>query len=404
MKFRNFLEFSNYLNELGLFHMDLSLGRMETFVLNWGGKGSFPVIHVVGTNGKGSTTSYLTAIAEKYGLKVGAFTSPHFVTPRERITINSKMLSEAEWCDLANQVMVIAPDAGLTYFELLTCMGLAAFRNNNVDLAIMEAGLGGRYDATNTVGPDLTVFTPIGLDHEKVLGSTIELIAADKADAMRKGGLAVTARQDPEAMTVLERRARELGCILHHAEEMNTLSDLEPSLAGKHQQENAQLASCAWRFFCEKSEIEFDVHKVRMGIKSGFIAGRLQTVHVERDYILDGAHNTHAFAALEAELSRTGTRPDAIIFSCMKDKVLGPVRESLLRISDGPVIACGIPGNERAYPSEDLASALGNRAKPAADIDDAFSMLNSDDKTVLVCGSLFLLAAFYKRYPEFLES
>ncbi|WP_432736144.1 bifunctional folylpolyglutamate synthase/dihydrofolate synthase [Maridesulfovibrio sp. FT414] len=403
MKFNNFSEFSDYIDNLGLFHMDLSLGRMEEFVSKWGGKGSFPVIHVVGTNGKGSTSSYLTAIAEQYGLKVGTFTSPHFVTPRERITINSQMLSEEEWCATANQVMEIAPDAGLTYFELLTCMGLAAFRNNGVDLAVMEAGLGGRFDATNTIDPDLTVFTPIGLDHEKVLGATVDLIAADKADAMRRDGVAVTAQQVDEAGAVLESRAAELGCRLHHVRDMEAVSGLEPSLAGEHQKENAHLAACAWRLFCEKLGHEFDEQKVRAGVRNGFIAGRLQTIKSDRTYILDGAHNVHAFAALEKELKHSSIKPDAIIFSCMKDKNLAPVRETLFRLTDGPVIASGISGNERAYPFKELAEVLGERAKPAENIVEALSMLGAGDKTVLVCGSLYLLAAFYTSYPEFLR-
>ncbi|HAS90636.1 MAG TPA: bifunctional folylpolyglutamate synthase/dihydrofolate synthase [Desulfovibrio sp.] len=383
--------------------MDLSLGRMEEFVKNWGGKSSFPVIHVVGTNGKGSTSSYLTAIGVESGLKVGTFTSPHFVTPQERITINGSMLPEEEWCAIANQVMEIAPDVGLTYFELLTCMVLVAFKNNGVDLAVMEAGLGGRYDATNTVDPDLTVFTPIGLDHEKVLGSTIDLIAADKADAMRENGIAISAVQVLEAMTVLEARARELGCKLHLINEEEMVADLKPSLAGEHQKQNAQLAACAWRLFCGKSGVEFNADKVRSGVEKTFIAGRLQVVRSEKTYILDGAHNTHAFDALEAELVRSDIKPDAIIFSCMKDKTLDPVKEALHRITDGPVIACGIEDNERAYPFQELAEVLGERAKAAETIDEALSMLNSGDKTVLICGSLYLLAAFYTRYPEFLE-
>ncbi|TIH13434.1 bifunctional folylpolyglutamate synthase/dihydrofolate synthase [Marinifilum sp. JC120] len=383
--------------------MDLSLGRMEEFVRNWGGKSSFPVIHVVGTNGKGSTSSYLTSIGCEYGLKVGTFISPHFVTPRERITINGAMLSEDEWVAIANQVMEIAPDAGLTYFELLTCMALVAFKNNGVDLAVMEAGLGGRFDATNTVDPDLTVFTPIGLDHEKVLGSTIDLIAADKADAMRETGTVITAVQVSEAMAVLESRAKELDCKLNHIDEQKVVADLSPTLAGEHQKQNAQLAACAWRLFCRKSEITFDADKVRGGVEKAFIAGRLQIIKSDRTYILDGAHNTHAFDALEAELARSEIKPDAIIFSCMKDKNLDPVKETLFRLTDGPVMACGIENNERAYPFNELAEVLGERAEPAKDIDEALSMLNSGDKTVLICGSLYLLAAFYTRYPEFLR-
>lgn len=403
MKFRNFLEFSTYLDDLGLFHMDLSLNRMEEFVRNWGGKSCFPVIHVVGTNGKGSTSSYITSIGCEHGLKVGTFTSPHFVTPRERITINGSMLSEDEWVLIANQVMEIAPDAGLTYFELLTCMALMAFKNNEVDLAVMEAGLGGRFDATNTVDPDLTVFTPIGLDHEKILGSTIDLIAADKADAMCENGTVITAEQVPEAMAALESRSKELGCNFFHIEEQEPVADLRPSLAGGHQKQNAQLAAGAWRLFCAKSNVVFNKNKVRDGVGKTFIAGRLQIIKSERTYILDGAHNVHAFDALEAELVCSEIKPDVIIFSCMKDKNFNPVKDILFRLTDGPLIACGIENNERAYPFEELAEVLGERAKAAGTIDEALRMLTSGDRTVLICGSLFLLAAFYTRYPEFLR-
>ncbi|WP_027722982.1 bifunctional folylpolyglutamate synthase/dihydrofolate synthase [Maridesulfovibrio zosterae] len=403
MKFSNYFKFSRYLDELGLFHMDLSLGRMEEFVRNWGGKNSFPVIHVVGTNGKGSTSSYISSIAQQSGLKVGTYTSPHFITPRERVTINSAMLSEDEWCEAANQVMEIVPDAGLTYFELLTCMALVIFKNKGVDLAVMEAGLGGRFDATNTVDPDLTVFAPIGLDHEKLLGSTIELIAADKADAMRQNGLAVTSAQVPEALKVLKSRAAELNCKLNFTDKLQCVADLKPALSGEHQKQNAHLACCAWRLFCEKGGLEFNEQSVRVGVEQAFIAGRLQTIKSDRTFILDGAHNTHAFMALEKELSSSATKPDAIIFGCMKDKNLQPVKETLFRLTDGPVIACGIPGNERAFLYKELAEALGNSSKAAANIDEALSLLGSDEKTVLVCGSLYLLAAFYTRYPEFLK-
>ncbi|CCO24754.1 FolC bifunctional protein [Maridesulfovibrio hydrothermalis AM13 = DSM 14728] len=384
--------------------MDLSLGRMEEFVGKWGGKGSFPVIHVVGTNGKGSTSSYLASIAQESGLNVGMFTSPHFITPRERITINSSMLSEQEWCKLANQVMEILPDSGLTYFELLTCMALVAFKNNGVDLAVMEAGLGGRFDATTTIDPDLTVFTPIGLDHEKVLGSTIDLIAADKADAMQQNGIAITAVQEVEAMNVLLKRAQELDCELLQVENIIGIAGLAPSLAGEHQKQNAHLAACAWKIFCEKSKLKLENDAILTGVSKAFIAGRLQVVQSDRTYILDGAHNTHAFVALESELQRTAIRPDVIIFSCMKDKDLAPVKEILLRLTDGVIIACGIPDNERAYPYSELSDVLGVRSKAASNINEALSLLSSGDKTVLICGSLYLLAAFYTRYPEFLRS
>ena len=402
MKFNNFLEFSDYLDKLGLFHMDLSLGRMEEFVSKLGVKGDFPVIHVVGTNGKGSTSTYLTNIVMEYGLKVGNFTSPHFVTPRERLTIDCEMLSEDEWCHLANRVMEIGPDLGLTYFELLTCMALVAFKEHGVDLAVMEAGLGGRYDATTTINPDMTVFTPIGLDHEKILGATIELIAADKADAMQRCGTAVTSIQTDEAMNVLRSRAAQLGVKFHLAEEMNGVSNLSPTLTGVHQMENAHLAACAWTLFCDKKGLEFNETHVREGVKKAFIPGRLQIAKADRTYILDGAHNFHAFKALEHELKRSKIVLDAIVFSCMKDKNIAPVKDILLGLTEGPIIACGLPENERACLPEDFPERLGQTVITAKSLDEALSLLPSGDGTVLICGSLYLLSAFYTKYPSFL--
>ncbi|WP_304082223.1 folylpolyglutamate synthase/dihydrofolate synthase family protein [Maridesulfovibrio ferrireducens] len=402
LKFNNFLEFSEYLDELGLFHMDLSLDRMEEFVCKWGAKGDLPVIHVVGTNGKGSTSTYLTYIAMESGLKVGTFTSPHFVTPRERVTVDGQMLSEDEWCHLANMVMEIAPDVGLTYFELLTCMALVAFKEHGVDLAVMEAGLGGRFDATNTLDPDLTVFTPIGLDHEKILGATIELIAADKADAMRKSGIAVTSIQTDEVMNVLHLRAEQLGVEFHHAERMNGISDLSPTLSGVHQMQNAHLAVCAWSFFCDNKDLQFNKSQIREGVKKAFIPGRLQIVKADRTYILDGAHNLHAFKALESELKRSKIVLDAIVFSCMKDKNIAPVKDILFELTQGPIITCGIPENERACLPEDFIERFGTKVLTAPSLDEALSLLPSGDGTVLICGSLYLLSAFYTKYPRFL--
>jgi Folylpolyglutamate synthase len=157
----------------------------------------FPVLHVVGTNGKGSTATILAELLQAHGLRVGLSVSPHFITPRERILVNGAMLPEETWARLGAQVFAQSEGLGLTYFEVLTALSLAAFEDAGVDVAIMEAGLGGRFDATNVLSPALTVFTPIGMDHMNILGDTLEKIAADKAGAMRKGGLAVAARRSP---------------------------------------------------------------------------------------------------------------------------------------------------------------------------------------------------------------
>jgi len=206
----SYADFWARLDGLGLFHMDLTLDRMAAFVTRHG-QPRFPVLHVVGTNGKGSTATILAELLTAHGLRVGLSVSPHFLSPRERILVDGAMLSEDAWARLGAQVFEEADGLGLTYFEVLTALALLAFEDAGVDVAIMEAGLGGRFDATNVLNPALTVYTPIGLDHMNVLGGSVEEIATDKAGAMRKGGLAVSAPQEPSAWRVLRDTARTVG-------------------------------------------------------------------------------------------------------------------------------------------------------------------------------------------------
>ena len=168
---------------------------------------SFRVIHITGTNGKGSTSTFLSCVARAHGLKVGLYTSPHFVTPRERIRINGALLPADRWPVLGDRVMEAAPN--LTYFEFHTALRLLAFAEAGVDLVVMEAGLGGHYDATTAMPVQAVCFTPIGMDHEKILGPTLTDIASDKSQAMRPGVPAFTAPQEAEALDCLLRTAQE---------------------------------------------------------------------------------------------------------------------------------------------------------------------------------------------------
>jgi dihydrofolate synthase/folylpolyglutamate synthase len=146
------------MDRLGLFHMDLGLGRMEAF---WAARGMprFPIVHVIGTNGKGSTSTFFCSIARAHGIKVGLFTSPHFLSPRERVQVNRAQLPPGEWVELANEVLATPGGPALTYFEFQTCLAMLAFEKRGVDMAVMEAGLGGRYDATTVFSPRITLFT-----------------------------------------------------------------------------------------------------------------------------------------------------------------------------------------------------------------------------------------------------
>ncbi|NDV19288.1 bifunctional folylpolyglutamate synthase/dihydrofolate synthase [Pseudodesulfovibrio sp. JC047] len=390
------------MDRLGLFHMDLSLDRMKAFMTNHGPI-DFPVVHVVGTNGKGSTSAFFSSMARAHGLTVGGFSSPHFVTPRERVHINGTMVSRETWVELANAVLSSPGGDALTYFEFQTCLAVLAFEREGVDVAVMEAGLGGRFDATNVLNPGLTLFTPIGMDHEKILGPTLTDIATDKAGAIQSASVAVTGAQEPDAMIQLQDRAQTVGARLMYAVDLaDPVRDVPLGLQGIHQTMNARLALAGWRWFATEHSVSSDSACETAGLKSAFIPGRLQTVFVHgRKIVLDGAHNSHALIALSAALKAQDLRPGCVIFTCLKDKTLAPMIPLVQSLTDGPILVPSMEG-QRAQSAESLANSLGEKAQPVPSMQAALEMGADFEGTTLVCGSLYLLAEFYKLYPDFL--
>ncbi len=426
---QTFQDFLDRLDSLGLFHMDLTLDRMAAFVKRCG-LPRFPVLHVVGTNGKGSTATILAELLRAHGLRVGLYTSPHFVSVRERILVDGLMLPEDAWARLGKAVLRQSEGLGLTYFELLTALCVLAFEDAGVDVAVMEAGLGGRYDATNVLEPALTVFTPIGLDHMNVLGGTLAEIAQDKAGAMRRpargGGLAISARQEPEAWEVLQRVAKEaaaelvsVGGVLSYSRAkgrvtpgplgkgfVRPMTGLSLSLPGLHQQDNARLALAAFALWSARMRLPVFEEACRDAFQRAFIPGRMQHVPAGAGYpelILDGGHNAHGLAALKASLDADAVRPSAVVFGCLRDKPLDAMLPLVRSLTDGMIYATGIPGCPRALAPQELAGLLGPGAVPAADVHAALRELAGGAGPVLVCGSLYLLGEFYTTHPGLLE-
>lgn len=390
------------MDRLGLFHMDLTLDRMQRF---WDARivPDIPVIHVVGTNGKGSTSTFFCSIARAHGMKTGMFTSPHFLTPRERVQVNRTMLSEKVWVELGNEILDTPGGNDLTYFEFQTCLAMLAFERSGVDIAVMEAGLGGKYDATNVFAPSMTLFTPIGMDHEAILGPTLTDIAKDKAGAIRPGGTVVTGIQVTEAMIPLQDRAQQVGARLMFAVDMaDPLHPEKLGLMGVHQTANARLALAAWRWYrADVGEQSFPDSEW-FGLESAFLPGRMQHVEVDgRAIILDGAHNTPALDALESALHAEDIELGAVIFACMGDKDTGPMLTRIKRLTDGPIVIPEMK-NERACDAAVFASALGNQASVAHSMRAALEECRGVTGPVLICGSLYLLAEFYEMYPQFL--
>ena len=402
-RFKDFKEFSAHLDGLGLFRMDLTLGRMQAFARALSPAPNRAAVQVVGTNGKGSTATFLAAVAQAHGLRTGLYTSPHLARFRERLLLDGEMLSEQDWTDLANALERSAPGLDLTYFELLTALAALAFGQAGTELAVYEAGLGGTWDATTALPVDLTLFTPMGLDHEAILGPGLACIARDKAGAMRPNGLAVTGPQEPEVLEILADRAREIGAELHHAADLAELPLANNlGLSGPHQQENARLALAAWRLVARKRGWKADAQAETRGLARAFIPGRLQSVDFDPPLLLDGAHNEPALIALARALDALGLRPAGLIFACLKDKDLPAMLPLVQGLTDGPILVPELPGNERALSAQDLAGRLGPRARAVPDLDAALNLLAGSKGRVLLCGSLYLLAEFYTKHPRFL--
>nr|WP_286182136.1 bifunctional folylpolyglutamate synthase/dihydrofolate synthase [Desulfovibrio sp. Huiquan2017] len=377
---------------------------MEAF---WAARGlpDIPMIHVVGTNGKGSTCAFLTSLARAHGQKVGTFTSPHFVSPRERIQVNRRMLSEQTWVDLANEAMSVPGAEDLTYFEFQTCLAMLAFEQAGVNLAVMEAGLGGRFDATVAFKPSLTLFAPIGMDHEKILGPTLSDIARDKAGAILEGGVALTGPQEPEAMIRLQERAEAVHArLVYTVDVAGPVGAVRLGLKGIHQTANARLALAGWRWFAAGRSLRTDHITERFGLESAFLPGRFQRVeHDGRELILDGAHNAHALTALNAALKSEGIRPGKVVFACLRDKNLTDMLPLIRSLTDGPILVPAMHG-ERAADNQTIARAIGERASASESLQAALSTGPDAQGPTLVCGSLYLLAEFYILNPRFLTA
>lgn len=404
----------------------------------------FVAVQVVGTNGKGSTSTMLAALAQAHGLKVGLYTSPHLVSVRERIRVNGVMASETMLLRGLEPIMA-AGGAESTYFELLTALAIQVFVDEGVDLAVLESGLGGTWDAVTAVDADLTLVTPIDLDHAHILGPTVADIARDKAGAVRPGVPVLSGPQRPEAASALAKASREKGSPLGMTTDEPWPVGFLPTdlgLAGPHQADNARLALAAWRALGAREDLRRkldwifpDAAAEGKALRAARIPGRLQRTapcspaKMEEGafvpcalgrpaLILDGAHNPHGMAALGRALALEGVAPAATVFACMADKdvddLIAHVRVAAV---GGPIIVPRLADNERAMPAEELAARIGLNAEAAPSVREALRLVAEvaaerlpesfvEPETrhpVLVCGSLYLLGEVFALWPDLLE-
>ena len=290
------------------------LGRMQRAVDLLGNpEKAYPIIHVTGTNGKGSTIAFMRELFVVHGKKVGTFTSPHIISIHDRIGINGQAIADADFIRLAEQVKemektLLETHDQLSFFELLTLIAFLYFREQEVDLVLLEVGIGGLLDTTNVVTGEIAVITSIGLDHQETLGDSLEEIAEQKAGIFKVGKKAVIAKFAPEAELVCQKRARELAVDLYQSGQdfsfkagdfsssLASFSKLEISLEGAYQQENASLALQTFLLFMASREEKIEEQLVRQALQETNWAGRLERIRPQ--IYLDGAHNLPALTRL----------------------------------------------------------------------------------------------------------
>lgn len=372
---------------------------------------SFSTIHVVGTNGKGSTASFLAAILAATGCTTGLFTSPHLIDYCERFQINGKQIPPENLDRLIDQVLAVAtPDD--TFFELTTAIACCHFARNGVRVAVMEAGMGGRSDATAAIAGLCTLITPISLDHCQWLGDSLEAISFEKCAIAEPGSSIISAHQKQAVHTVIENYCRENGnhllvsghdfqatrgpdATIRYRDEAVQLDALVPGIPGRYQTENAAVAIAAARCVSEKLRLDLDTAHIRYGLSAAKWPGRMESVTLGNGVrlLLDGAHNPAGALALADALSDYARRRIILLIGMMEDKdldgILGPL------MAQAEVIHTVAPAQERAIPAVTLAQYCSDRGNAATPHDTVAAGLMAVCNTagpedlIVVAGSLF---------------
>ena len=368
---------------------------------------TYPIIHVTGTNGKGSTIAFMRELFAAHGKRVGTFTSPHIISIHDRICINGNPISDADFIRLANEIKkmekrLLETHDQLSFFELLTLIALLYFKEQEVDLVLLEVGIGGLLDTTNVVTGEIAVITSVGLDHQETLGNSLEEIAEQKAGIFKSRKKAVIAKLAPEAQLVCQKTAKNLSVDLyqagqdfsfkkgHFSSELAEWRDLSLGLEGAYQEENAALALQAFLLFMvERGELVQEV-AVRSALEHTHWAGRLEPVtsHV----YLDGAHNLPALERLVEfiqEKIQEGYRPQ-ILFGALKRKDYGGMLAYLVdQLPKVPLFVTTFD-YEGSLEKRDLENF--NQVDSYKDFLNQFESVAEEKDLLFVTGSLYFIS------------
>lgn len=399
-----------YIYGLGRFGMRPGLEKITALLAALGNpQYRIKSVHVAGTNGKGSTSAFLASIMHFSGYKVGLFTSPHLIRFTERIRINGAEISPEDATRAAEKAM----DAALpqtTFFELVTAMAWLYFAEQEVDLAIMETGMGGRFDATNSAPGLMSVITPISLDHCQHLGNTLPEIALEKSGVIRPGRPVAVSAQPQEVLDVISGECKRLSAPLYRCGgefdgkwEIDGLSyngihtnlnQIRPGIAGRYQAGNAFTAMAASELL-GNSGFSICDRSLRSGIENASWPGRMETIGENPRILLDGAHNPAGVLALTEELKEIPHDRLILVVGVMADKDFEGMFRPLFPIADR--VYTVTPPLESALPSDRLAifcRSLGVEYIDAGTVEEGIIQAKKAARPgdlILVCGSLFII-------------
>jgi dihydrofolate synthase / folylpolyglutamate synthase len=406
-----------YLYRLQKHGIKLGLETMTALTVRLGMPQSrYRTLHIAGTNGKGSTAAMAAAILQAAGYRVGLYTSPHLVEFRERIRVNGEMIAESQVAQLTEQLQALCqPDLSPTFFEYTTAMAFQHFADSGVDVAVLEVGLGGRFDATNVVTPMACAVTTIALDHQEHLGNTCSAIAFEKAGIIKPEVPVVLGRLEDDAWRTIEQVARERQAPVFRLNEDFCTEGGEPqqfsyrgldrhydgltcALAGRHQLDNAACALALLEAAASQG-IVVTSEAVRAGLRAVNWAGRLEVIDRHPTILLDGAHNPAAATALADFLTRSGhfhlSRPVVLVLGMMRDKDHRGFVEPLRGLVDEVVLTqADLPRSATAQ--ELRASLAGVLSHPhvVPSLSDAMVLarqLATPEGLVCMTGSLMLV-------------
>ena len=389
--------------------------------------------HIAGTNGKGSTAAMLESILRAAGLRTGLYTSPHLELVNERIRINGENISDqdfaAAWTGVSASIESLMASGKLsahpTFFECITAMAFLAFATHHVDFAIYEVGMGGRFDATNIVTPEVAVITPIDFDHENYLGHSIEEIAAEKAGIMKANAWVVSAAQRPEARSVIARRCVEMNARLVEVDAEWRIEDLKvsggfysaaatfahtspklaiaPALSGRFQIQNALTAATAARLLTERG-FPIGDEAIASGIAAVRWPGRLERISERPDVYLDGTHNpAGARELLRFWEENFSGRRIFLVYGAMRDKAVDEIAGLLFPRAEAVVLT--MPRQSRAISASLLSEITGHFARnsvvvpdPLEAVERAIALADPND-VVFASGSLYLVGDIRALWP-----